>query len=96
MFCHDQLGNSSFEIKRKLYSLIESRKIVLGGNRQLKIYGTLNCKSGKRMKIRNRVFFTSEQEAIANRYRPCGHCLKEKYMIWKNNPVLYPDRQTSP
>lgn len=96
MFCHDELGNSSFEIKRKLHSLIKTREIVMGGNRQLKIYGTLKCKSGKRMKIKNRIFFISEKEAIANGYRPCGHCMKEKYMIWKNNPALYPDCQTSP
>lgn len=96
MFYHDKLGKSSFETTRKLYSLLKTRKIVFGGNMQLKIYGTLYCKSGKRMKIKNRIFFISEKEAIANGYRPCGHCMKEKYLIWKNNPALYPDCQTSP
>jgi len=96
MFYHDKLGDTSIKIKRKLYFLIRTSQIVLGGNRQLKIYGTLNCKSGKRMKIKNRIFFISEKEAIANGYRPCGHCMKEKYLIWKNNPALYPDSQTSP
>lgn len=44
----------------------------------------LHCKSGKRMKAINRVFFTDENDAVANGYRPCAHCLKEKYLHWKN------------
>lgn len=58
------------------------KEICFGGNRKLKIYGTLPCKSGKRMKIENRVFFKSEKEAIKNGYRPCGHCMKTKYRKW--------------
>jgi len=50
----------------------------------LKIYGTLNCKSGKRMKMVNRIFFRLEYEAISLGYRPCGHCMKKKYEVWKN------------
>ena len=71
--------------QRELYSLIKARKIVLGGNKNLKIYGLLNCKSGKRMKMNNRVFFASENEAINLDYRPCGHCLREKYIEWKKS-----------
>lgn len=59
-------------------------EITLAGNRQLKIYGTLQCRSGKRMKIENRVFFVSEKEAITHGYRPCGHCMKGKYQKWKD------------
>jgi hypothetical protein len=64
-------------------SLIRSGQIRLGGNKVLKIYGTLSCSSGKRMKTANRVFFQSEAAAILAGYRPCGHCLKEKYKQWK-------------
>jgi methylphosphotriester-DNA--protein-cysteine methyltransferase len=64
--------------------LIRRRKICIGGNKQLKIYGKLNCKSGKRLKRNNRVFFVSEHAAIQNGYRPCGHCLKAAYQLWKN------------
>jgi methylphosphotriester-DNA--protein-cysteine methyltransferase len=67
----------------KLRKLITTGKIILGGNRKLKIYGELNCKSGKKMKVENRVFFESEKEAIENGYRPCGHCSQEKYKRWK-------------
>ena len=73
MFHHPELG------KQKLKPLIEKGEIVFGGNKQLKIYGTLSCKSGKRMKIENRVFFDSEKEAINLGYRPCGHCMKTEY-----------------
>lgn len=66
-----------------LRRLIASGKISLGGNKQLKIYGTLSCASGKRMKIANRVFFESEEEAVNAGYRPCGHCMREKYVQWK-------------
>lgn len=60
------------------------RKIILwGGNKKLKIYGTLHCGSGKRMKRENRVFFESEEEALRNEYRPCGHCLRKSYQKWK-------------
>ena len=61
---------------KKLTSLIKNREIILAGNSQLKIFGTLKCSSGKRMKKENRVFFTSEKEAIQNKFRPCGHCMK--------------------
>ena len=66
----------------ELFSKIKKQEIVFGGNKQLKIYGTLQCKSGKRMKRKNRVFFNSENDAIKNGYRPCGHCLKIKYDKW--------------
>ncbi len=84
MIHHIESGNTIFQRMRKLKSLIAKGKITLGGNKQLKIYGTLQCKSGKRMKIENRVFFVSEKEALNQGYRPCGHCLKNKYEKWKN------------
>lgn len=67
-----------------LRSRIRSGEIKFGGNRRLKIYGMLHCSSGKRMKQENRVFFKSEKEALENKYRPCGHCMKAKYKLWKN------------
>lgn len=74
----DEKGNN-----RVLLSLIKNRKILWAGNRKLKIYGKLNCKSGKRMKTQNRVFFQNEQEAIALGFRPCGHCMRLEYLEWK-------------
>jgi Metal binding domain of Ada len=87
MILHTDLGETAFARKRMLKSLIENKEIVLGGNLRLKIYGTLSCNSGKRMKTENRVFFSSEEEAIRNNYRPCGHCLKDKYQKWKDEPL---------
>jgi methylphosphotriester-DNA--protein-cysteine methyltransferase len=67
----------------QLRSLIRSGKLAFAGNQRLKIYGKLNCSSGKRMKKQNRVFFQNEGEALMAGYRPCGHCLEEKYLVWK-------------
>ncbi|MEJ7768842.1 MAG: hypothetical protein WKF89_13575 [Chitinophagaceae bacterium] len=44
--------------------LIRQADICVGGNKLLKIYGALSCRSGKRMKKSNRVFFSSEKEAV--------------------------------
>ncbi|WP_407485420.1 Ada metal-binding domain-containing protein [Elizabethkingia miricola] len=71
----------------ELRNKIRRKDILLGGNRKLKIYGTLSCTSGKRMKRENRIFFSSENEAIENAYRPCGHCMKEQYSKWKNGII---------
>jgi hypothetical protein len=35
---------------RGLFRRIKNKQITLAGNKKLKIYGTLNCASGKRMK----------------------------------------------
>ncbi|WP_335966386.1 MULTISPECIES: Ada metal-binding domain-containing protein [Galbibacter] len=67
--------------------MIKNGQICLAGNKRLKIYGTLNCKSGKRMQKENRVFFKTEKEAVINNYRPCGHCMKQAYKTWKNGLV---------
>jgi methylphosphotriester-DNA--protein-cysteine methyltransferase len=67
-----------------LKSKIKQKEICFGGNRKLKIYGLLQCKAGKRMKRENRAFFLSENEALLNGFRPCGHCMKTKYNKWKH------------
>jgi methylphosphotriester-DNA--protein-cysteine methyltransferase len=72
----------------ELSSLIRKGRIAFGGNRPLKIYGRLNCGSGKRMKMKNRVFFTTEKEAIGEGYRACGHCMKEAYKEWKTKSTI--------
>lgn len=79
MIFHSDIDNSI------LFAAIKQGKIRLGGNKKLNIYGHLNCKSGKRMKKENRLFFTNEKEAIKSGYRPCGHCMRAAYLNWKNN-----------
>jgi methylphosphotriester-DNA--protein-cysteine methyltransferase len=66
-----------------LHNAIRAGCVTLAGNSALKIYGTLHCNSGKRMKRTNRVFFESETEAVSMGFRPCGHCMKKKYQAWK-------------
>lgn len=39
-----------------------------------KIFGRLDCRSGKRMKKENRVFFLTWDDAIEAGYRPCKNC----------------------
>ncbi|MCF2447435.1 metal-binding protein [Dyadobacter sp. CY345] len=84
MIRHIGLGENPEDRKSRLAKLIRQGEVTLGGYRKTKIYGTLHCGSGKRMKLENRVFFKDEHEAISEGYRPCGNCLSEKYKIWKS------------
>jgi methylphosphotriester-DNA--protein-cysteine methyltransferase len=83
MIRHIALGETPFGRLRTLKAMIDSGSITLFGNCKLKIYGTISCTSGKRMKAKNRVFFTDTQEAIKEGYRPCGHCTRKAYQQWK-------------
>ncbi|WP_426478874.1 Ada metal-binding domain-containing protein [Chryseobacterium sp. CBSDS_008] len=82
MIQHSQLSPES------LRSKIHRREIRFGGNKKLKIYGLLSCRSGKRMRKENRIFFINEKEALQNNYRPCGHCMREAYKKWRNYRFL--------
>ena len=58
----------------------------LGGNRQLRLYGRLDCPSALRampIHAKVRVFFADEATAIAAKYRPCAKCLPSLYKKWK-------------
>ena len=79
MITHEKLGTNAFARSRQLKILIEKGLVEIAGNKKLKIYGQLDCSSGKRMKVENRIFFSSEEEAIRLGYRPCGHCMREAY-----------------
>jgi len=70
---------------KELRTAIRIGNIQFGGNTKLKIYGLLNCSSGKRMKRTNRVFFETEEEALAEGYRPCGNCMRFSYQKWKQD-----------
>jgi hypothetical protein len=83
MITHTDLGDTAFKRSRRLKELLNKGEVQLAGNRKLKLYGTLNCSSGKRMKTGNRVFFESEAEAKSMGYRACGHCMREEYLEWK-------------
>ena len=83
MILHTELADNPFKRGRQLKALVSSFQIAIAGNQKLKIYGTLNCSSGKRMKMGNRVFFVDAAEAVALGYRPCGHCMRNAYQQWK-------------
>lgn len=60
----------------------------LGGHRQLKIYGRLDCPSALRYLARgqysrHRVFFADEETARRAGYRPCAVCMPQAYAKWK-------------
>jgi len=82
MLLHRDLP-TGFTGQRILAVKIQYGAISFAGNKNLKIYGTLNCSSGKKMKKNNRIFFHSASEAISMGYRPCGRCLKKEYIQWK-------------
>jgi len=73
---HGELSNKDLRQK------IKQSEVCFGGNRKLKIYGVLQCSSGKRMKKENRVFFSSEKEAKSEGYRACGNCMFSEYKKW--------------
>ncbi|TDQ08884.1 Ada metal-binding domain-containing protein [Pedobacter metabolipauper] len=81
MILHIEISNADLRNKLK------EKTIRFGGNCKLKIYGTLQCKSGKRMKRENRVFFQSEEDALLNSYRPCGSCMSSEYKKWKDGII---------
>lgn len=81
MINHSDVSRSEF------FRLIKGGAVGFAGNRKLKIYGMLHCKSGKRMNRENRVFLVNEQEAIEHGYRPCGHCMNTAYQIWKHASI---------
>ena len=39
-----------------------------------KIFGRLSCRSGMRMKKKNRVFFLTWKDTTDSGYRPCKNC----------------------
>lgn len=78
MINHKDIDDQSLRKK------IRNGVIGFGGNKKLKIYGTLSCVSGKKLNRSNRVFFHSIAEAVSLGFHPCGHCLREEYKKWKN------------
>ncbi len=82
MIRHDNLS------QYKVFKLLRTGVIAFAGNRKLKIYGQLNCISGKRMRKENRVFFNNEAEAITCGFRPCGYCMREQYKEWKRRSTF--------
>lgn len=67
------------------HQLIKSGQARFTGHKRLKIYCFLDCRSGERMLRENRVFFKDETEAKTRGFRPCGHCMRDKYLVWKEN-----------
>jgi len=83
MVLHKVLGKDRLSRALELKELIKAGEVVLAGNVKLKIYGTLDCTSGKKMGMENRVFFKNADEALRYGYRPCGRCMKREYRAWK-------------
>ncbi|MFD0794314.1 Ada metal-binding domain-containing protein [Mucilaginibacter litoreus] len=83
MIRHTDLGAGTYSRAKALSLLLHTGAIQLAGNFKLKIYGALDCNSGKRMEAKNRVFFSEEGEAIDKGFRPCGHCMRTAYNEWK-------------
>lgn len=69
---------------KQVFNLLHRGVIKFAGHKRNKVYGTLHCKSGKKMKRKYRTFFNSEEFALWLGYRPCGFCMKEKYQQWKS------------
>ncbi|MFZ4787065.1 MAG: metal-binding protein [Rhizobiales bacterium] len=77
---------------QQLASRIKAGKITMAGHGPARIFGRLDCRSGKRMLRRHRVFFADRQDALAHGFRPCGHCLPLEYRQWRALAVVSPLR----
>jgi len=71
---------------------VSERPGTLGGHRQSRIYGRLDCPAALRAiarggYVRHRVFFADEATAVAAGYRPCAVCLPERYRHWRERGV---------
>lgn len=87
MIRHLTLGATPTARLRALAGLVRSGAVTLGGNRPGRIYGRIDCRAGKRMKVDNRVFFRDAAEAEARGFRPCAVCLPTDYARWRaTNP----------
>ena len=70
------------ESRGKFYTLLKNGEFIqssmsgkYAGYAHEKIFGRLDCRSGKRMmKKENRVFFHSLEDAVREGYRPCKNC----------------------
>ena len=65
----------------KLYNILKDGEFIqsktpgkFAGWGPGKIFGKLDCKSGMRMKKKNRVFFHTLKDAVNEGYRPCKKC----------------------
>lgn len=64
MIWHSEISDNG------LRSKIKQQEICLGGNSKLKIYGTLSCTSGKKMKRENRVCFLTKRKLLQTAFAP--------------------------
>ena len=55
-------------------SIIEDQGVVYIGNKNSKTFHLSTCRSAKSMSDKNRVEFSSREEAIGQGYKPCGSC----------------------
>lgn len=70
----------------RTYKVLKGGRIVrsrvpgrFAGNVTHKIFGRLDCASGKRLMLpENRVFFLTWEDAVAAGYRPCKKCRPTK------------------
>ena len=66
---------TTFKILKNGTSIQSETPGTLAGWRPGKIFGRLDCWSGKKnMKPENRVFFHTIEDAIREGYRPCKNC----------------------
>jgi methylphosphotriester-DNA--protein-cysteine methyltransferase len=66
-----------------------ARPGTLGGHRDTRIYGRLDCPGALRAiarggYVKSRVFFLNRTQARAAGYRPCAVCLPKEYAAWKS------------
>ena len=68
------MSEGEFRVWRHGRLVPSSRPGAYAGIATQKIFGRLDCWSGKKALKKNRIFFLRWQDALDAGYRPCGHC----------------------
>ncbi|HLC59368.1 MAG TPA: Ada metal-binding domain-containing protein [archaeon] len=72
---------------QKTYKILKDGEIIesyrlgtLTGNKKHRIFGTLDCSAGIKMKKEGRVFFHNMEDAITQGYRPAKYANRSRRM----------------
>lgn len=82
------LGTTALDRIVAVNAKVRAGEINLIGHSRRKTYSLLSCATAQRIKVKYRVYFKNEDEAKKEGYRPCGHCLGDKYRVWINAQII--------
>lgn len=67
-------GMSAVPVKLTRTNISDDEEVQYIGNKKSQRFHLLTCRAVNQMSEKNKVFFSSREEAIENHYIPCGEC----------------------